>query len=109
MHFLNAVLSIAMAVAALTPQFSTFEWNKKSILSTDYQIELPGLVLEPGTYIVRLKEGGERRSFVEILNKEETQVLATVVAVPDHRVRPEDNSDFTFHEIKQAGPRPLQS
>lgn len=109
MHVLTAMLYIAMAFAPFFQQNPNFEWNKKSTLSTEDQVEFPGLVLEPGTYVVRLREAGEKRNLVEILNKDETQVLATVTAVPDHRMRPEDNSDFTFHEIKHDGPRPVQS
>ena len=109
MPFSNAILFIAMAFAAVSQQNPGLEWNKKSTLSAAYQVEFPGLVLEPGTYIVRLREGGDRRSYVEILNRDETQLLATIIAVPDHRVRPEDNSDFTFHEIREDGPRPVQS
>ena len=109
MHVLNAILYIAMASTSLSQQYSAFEWNKKTTLSTDSAVEFPGIVLEPGNYVVRLREGGDRRSVIEILNQDETQVLATVVAVPDHRVRPEDNSDFTFHEVKHVGPRPVRS
>src|SRR5262245_3037724 len=108
-YFFNALLYFAVSFVTVSQQNSTFDWNKKSILSVDDQVELPGVVLEPGSYVIRLREAGERRSFVEVLNKEETQVLATIVAVPDHRMRPEDNSDFTFHDIKRPGPRPLQS
>jgi len=108
MLYLHAMLYIAMALASFG-QDSGFGWNKKSTLSTDQQVEFPGLVLEPGVYVVVLREGGDKRSTVEIYNQTETQVLATIVAVPDHRLRPDDSSEFTFHEIKSSGPRPVQS
>src|SRR5207237_6430396 len=92
MHFINAVLFIAMALSSVLQESYSTEWNKKSTLSTDKQVEFPGIVLEPGIYIIRLKEGGERRSIVEIRNRDETQVLATLLAVPDHQQRPDDNS-----------------
>ena len=109
MHFLNAILYVAMGFSSLAPQNSAFEWNKKSTLSTERQVELPGIVLEPGVYIIRLRESGEQRSFIEVLNRDETQLLGTLVAVPDHRLRPDDNSDFTFYDVKPGGPRPVQS
>jgi len=109
MHVLYAILYIALASASISQQYSAYEWNKKTTLSTESPVEFPGLVLEPGNYVVRLREGGDRRSVVEILNQDETHVLATVVAVPDHRVRPEDSSEFTFHNIKHGGTRPVQS
>jgi hypothetical protein len=107
--WITAVLYTVLAFADFTQEYPRLEWNKKSTLSTDSQVEFPGIVLEPDTYIVRLSDGGEHRSIVEITNKDETQVLATVAAVPDHRLRPDDNSEFTFHQLKHAGPRPVQS
>jgi hypothetical protein len=109
MHVLNAMLYIGLAFSSLSQQEPGFEWNRKSTLSTERPVEFPGTVLEPGVYIVRLRENTERRSVVEILNRDETQVLATVVAVPDHRQRPDDNAEFTFHEVKKDGPLPVQT
>ena len=109
MPLLNAILFIAMAFAPASPQNPTFEWNKKSTLTVEERVEFPGIVLEPGVYVVRLKDSGDKRSRVQITNKDETQVLATVVAIPDHRVRPDDNSEFVFHEIKGNDPQPVRS
>src|SRR5262245_20729403 len=109
MQYLNAMLYFALAFASVSPQNSSFEWNKKSTLNTDHQVEFPGIVLQPGTYIIRLRESTERRSVVEILNQDETQVLASMLAVPDHRLRPEDTSEFTFHAVKRAEPRVVHS
>jgi hypothetical protein len=109
MLLINAMLTIAMAVTSLSQETQTYEWNKKSTLTAEHQIELPGIVLEKGIYIVKLKEGGEKRSTVQILSQDESQVLATLIAVPDHRVPPEDSSEFIFHEVKSDGPQPIRS
>src|SRR5207253_8289103 len=103
MH-LKAMLAVAMTFASLFQQYSSLEWNKKSTFSTERQVEFPGVVLEPGVYIIRLRESGEHRSSVEVLNRDETQILASLVAVPDHRQRPDDSSEFTFHEVKRKAP-----
>jgi len=109
MHVINAMLSVAMAVTSLFQDPSSYLWNKKSTLTVEHQVEFPGIVLEPGVYVVRLKESNEKRSEVQILNQSESKVLATVVAVPDLRVRPEDNTEFLFHEVKGKGPQPVRS
>ena len=109
MHVINAVFGIAMAVTTLFQEFQTYQWNKKSTLTAEHKVEFPGIVLDPGVYVIRLKESGDRRSQVEILNQDESQVMATVVAVPDLHVRPDDNSDFVFHEMKDNGPQPVRS
>jgi len=109
MQFLSAILYIALAFSPFPQDGPGFEWNRKSTLSTDRPVEFPGAVLEPGVYIVRLRDTSEQRSVVEVLDKDETQVLATAIAVPDHRQRPDDNSEFTFHEIKKNGPVPVRT
>jgi hypothetical protein len=109
MPFLAPMLYVAMAVTPISQDSLGYEWNKKSTLRTDRPVEFPGIVLQPGAYVVKLRESGERRSLIEILNEDETQVLASVVAVPDHRMRPEGESEFVFHEMKTPGPAPIQT
>ena len=109
MHFINAMLFIAMALSSLFQESYSTEWNKKSTLSTDKQVEFPGIILEPGIYIIRLKDGGERRSIVEIRNRDESQILATVVAVPDHQQRPDDNSEFLYFNQARGKPQPIRT
>src|SRR5262245_5160767 len=109
MRVASAILYIAMAFTSPGQQNGSFEWNKKSTLSTERQVEFPGIVLEPGIYIVRLQKSDGRRSVVQILNSDESLVLASLVAVPDHRVRPDGNSEFTFHEGKLEGPQLVQT
>ena len=109
MLVINVMLSVVMVFTSLLQDPSTYEWNKKSTLTADRQVEFPGLVLEPGTYIIKLKEASDKRSQVQILNQDETQILATVLAVPDHRMRPEDQSEFTYHDVKGDGPAAVRS
>src|SRR5215471_210917 len=109
MHVINAMLTIAMAVTSLFQETQTYEWNKKSTLVAESKVEFPGIVLEQGTYLVRLKQGGDKRSQIEILSQDEKQVLATLVAVPDLRARPDGDAEFTYHETKAGGPRPVRS
>jgi hypothetical protein len=109
MHFINAMLFIAMTVSSLFQESYTTEWSKKSTLSIDRQVEFPGIVLEPGIYVIRLKDGGERRSIVEIRNRDESQVLATVLAVPDHQQRPDDNSEFVYFTTANHSPQAVRT
>jgi len=108
MHFVNAMMFIAMALSSVFQESYSTEWNKKSTLSTDKQVEFPGIVLEPGIYIIRLKDGGEKRSIVEIRNRDESQILATVLAVPDHQQRPDDNSEFLYFKAAGSNPSPCE-
>jgi hypothetical protein len=108
MSFLNIVYA-AIMVTTLLQGPPAGEWSKRSVFSTNHQVEFPGIVLEAGDYIVRLGENDEKRGFVQVLNRDETQILATVVAIRDHRIHPEDSGEFTFHEVQNDGPQPVQS
>ena len=109
MHFVNAMMFIAMALSSVFQESYSTEWNKKSTRSTHKQVEFPGIVLEPGIYIIRLKDGGEKRSIVEIRNRDESQILATVLAVPDHQQRPDDNSEFLYFKAAGSNPTPVRT
>ena len=109
MHVINVMVFAVLAATSLFQEPAAYQWNKKSTLNAEAPVEFPGIILEPGVYVIRLKDGGERRSSVQITNQDETQVLATLVAIPDHRVRPDDNSEFIYHEIKGNGPAPVRS
>jgi hypothetical protein len=109
MSLVQGMLLIALGFTSLLQESYLTGWNKKSTLTADKQIEFPGIVLEPGTYIIRLKEDTDRRSIVEIRNQDETQTLATLLAVTDHQQRPDDNSEFTYFKAAAADPQPVRS
>lgn len=109
MHFLTRMLCLALALSSVAPNAYSDEWNKKSTLTVSGRVELPGIILEPGAYVVKLHENLGKRATVQILNSDESQVIATLVAIPDHRMRPEGDIAFTYHEVKGDAPRPMQS
>jgi hypothetical protein len=109
MLLINAMLLIAMTFGGLFQEPSSTEWNKKSTFTAEKQVEFPGIVLEPGNYVLRLKEGGEKRSVVEIRNQNESQILATVLAVPDLQQRQDDTAELVYFKTADGHPQPVQS
>ena len=58
---------ISLVVACLAILFVTFgaradEWNKKTILTFNQPVELPGIVLQAGTYVFKLVDFPHRRN-----------------------------------------------
>src|SRR5207248_2911433 len=92
-----------------SPQPEKIQFLSYPADTTDKQVEFPGIVLEPGTYVIRVKESGEKRSIVEILNQNEKQILATLLAVTDHRQRPDDNSEFVYFDPTPRGPQAVRT
>ena len=109
-RFILAVFIALSASNALSADLSETQWFKKSVVTIDDMSEVPGIVLEPGTYVLKAEEGsGNPCLIVQLLNKDETQVLGTFSAVADHRQRPDFDSVVTFFPNISAGPKPIQT
>jgi hypothetical protein len=109
MHLITAVLFTAMAISSAVQEPSLTGWNKKSTLKSNRAVEFPGIILDPGTYVIRLKESTETRALVEIWNEGESQILGTVLAVPDHELRPDDDSEFIFFSAPEGKPEAVRT
>jgi hypothetical protein len=86
------------------------QWSRKSIITLTDRSEVPGLVLEPGTYVLRADEAYSAiRTTIQVLNADESQVLATFIAVPDHERNPDYDTAFTYFDGITDGPKPIHT
>jgi hypothetical protein len=108
MCLIHAMFLVAMAAGTVLQTEYSGEWNKKSTLQAGQPVEIPGMVLKPGTYTIKLHESSNRRSIVQIWNQDESLLLATVLTVPDHRMR-ETDAVFTYHAARGDARRLLRS
>jgi hypothetical protein len=110
-RFIILALFITVSASnAVSTDTGGAQWFKKSVVTIDDLSEVPGIVLEPGTYLFKAEEGsGNPRLTVQLLNKDETQVLGTFTAVPDHRQRPDFDTVLSFFPNVTDGPKPIQT
>ncbi len=85
------------------------EYNKKTVVTFNGPVEIPGKALPVGTYVFKLFDSDSDRSIVQIWNKDETQLIATVLAIPDYRLTPADNPIITFEERAQGSPPAIRA
>lgn len=106
----SAVLACAGLVGlAIAPQARADVWNKKTILTVNEAIQVPGKVLEPGKYVMKLLDSPSNRHIVQVFNEDESQLLTTVLAIPNYRLQPTGETKFTFWETVAGEPKPLRS
>jgi hypothetical protein len=84
-------------------------WNKKTVLTVNEAIQVPGTILQPGTYVMKLVESLSDRHIVRIMNKEEDEVITTILAIPNYRLQPTGTSQFEFWETPAGNPRALRA
>jgi len=105
------IVCCAITLGALLFALSTQadQWNKKTILTINESIQIPGATLTPGKYVFRLMDSPANRHIVQVFNEDETQLITTILAIPNSRVRPTGESEFGFWEMPQGSPPALRS
>jgi hypothetical protein len=106
-------IQISMCAAVLCVTFVTAGkadiWDKKTIVTFGNSVEIPGQVLPAGTYVFRLRNSASDRHIVQIWNADETQILATILTIPNCRLDPPDRTIFEFDERPSDSPMALHS
>jgi hypothetical protein len=107
---LCALLSFALAPSALAD-----EWNRKTIVTFSGPVEIPGVhlvgwgVLPAGTYVFKILDSLSDRHIVQIFSKDEKTIYATILAIPNYRIRATDKTVMTFSERPAGQPEALRA
>ncbi len=99
----------ALAVLSLAPMCKADTWDKKTTIHLTAPTEVPGKVLAPGTYVMKLLNVTPNRHVVEIQNENESQTYAITFTAAAHRVLITDKTVLTFYEGRGDSPRALRT
>lgn len=107
---MNRILSFA-AASLLTLSSAAFadQWNKKTILTVNESIQLPGAVLEPGKYVMKLMDSPSNRHIVQVFNDREDKLITTVLAIPNYRLQPKGETEFGWWETPAGQPKAMRA
>ncbi|MEP7366203.1 MAG: hypothetical protein ABI972_23345, partial [Acidobacteriota bacterium] len=103
-----AVLVTSIALA-YTIGATASPWDKKTILDVKETILIPGKQLPPGKYVMKLVESPSDRHIVQIFNADETKVEATILAIPNMRLKPTGDTALGYWETPAGVPPALRS
>ncbi len=118
MTFLKAaptVLCLAALGTAFSPIAKADEWNRKTVVSFSGPVEIPGVhlqgyaVLPAGTYVFKIMDSQTDRHIVQIFSQDEKTVYATILAIPNYRLRATDKTVMTFRERPAGEPEALRA
>ena len=99
------VFSLALMGSMLLPgSAKADQWNKATKLTFSGPVEVPGKSLPAGTYWFQLMDSSANRHIVQIWNADRSQLLATVLAIPNYRLRPTSDSVISFAERPTGSP-----
>jgi hypothetical protein len=101
--------------AVFTPSLQATEWDNKTVVTFSGPVEIPGVhqqgwgVLPAGTYVFKLLDSNSDRHIVQIFSQDEKTVIATILAIPNYRLRATDKTVISFSERPAGEPEALRA
>jgi hypothetical protein len=117
MSILRTVTTTVFSLALMGATFSAQadDWNRKTKITFSGPVEIPGVhlkgwaVLPAGTYIFKILDSQSDRHIVQIFSADEKTVYATILAIPNYRLKTTDKTVMTFRERPAGEPEALRA
>jgi hypothetical protein len=85
------------------------EFDKKTTITFSQPVEIPGHVLPAGTYVFKLLNSMTDRHVVQVFNADGSKIIATILAIPDYRLTPTDQTVIKFAEVPAGSPEVIRA
>jgi len=111
----TSVCGLALMGAVCTPTAKADDWNNKTVITFSGPVEIPGVhltgfgVLPAGTYVFKLLDSQSDRHIVQIFSEDQKTVYATILAIPNYRLKATSKTVITFSERPAGEPEALRA
>lgn len=111
----TTVCFLALMGAALAPNVKAGDWDRKTVFTFSGPVEIPGVhltgwgVLPAGTYVFKILDSNSDRHIVQIFSQDEKTVYATILAIPNYRLKATGKTVLTFSERPAGEPEALHA
>src|SRR6476660_3710242 len=106
---------LALMSATFSPSAKADDWNRKTVITFSGPVQIPAVhqpgwgVLPAGTYVFKIVDSASDRHIVQIFSKDELTVYATILAIPNYRLKATDKTVITFRERPAGQPEALRA
>ncbi len=97
-----AVLCMGVLFAVLPAAADS--WDKKTTVTFSGPVALPGMTLPAGTYVFKLMNSASDRHIVQVFNEDQDHLYTTILAIPNYRLTPTDQTVLNFNEAAPGKP-----
>jgi hypothetical protein len=101
MRRVTSTLTAACAATLLMAGAATAQGvlsDRKTNVTFSGPVSIPGATLPAGTYVFRIADSPANRNIVQIFDKDESKLFATLLAIPAERAEPEGDPVVVFKE-----------
>jgi hypothetical protein len=106
---LQVTLCAALLAVAFLPSLKADTWDKKTTVTFSEDVQVPGQVLPAGDYVFKLLNSPSNRNIVQIWNGDESQLITTVMTIPEQRPFAPDQPVFEFDESSGDVPQAVHA
>ena len=92
------IVALAALAAGVPSRAGADQLDKRTYLTFSQPVSIPGKVLPAGTYTFQLFDSASDRHLVQVFNRKGTQLIATIRAIPDHRLTATGDTVVVFGE-----------
>jgi hypothetical protein len=107
--FTFCVVAVLAALVPGTAAAQDSNWNQRTYFTFSAPFELPRKTLPAGTYLFRLVDSPSNRHVVQVFDKDEKEIFATVLAIPAQRMEPSDEPEVRFMEVAASQPPAIRT
>ncbi len=110
MNKAKLVLLVGLGLlGGLIPLANADEWDQKTTFTFSGPVEIPGQVLQAGTYVFKLADQQSAQDVVLVYSQDEKHLYGTFLAIPEQRPEPADSPVITFEEGKGGSPEAVKA
>jgi len=106
-RLIMAVLCVGVLFAVLPLTADT--WDKITTVTFSGPVALPGMTLPAGTYVFRLLSSPSDRHIVQVFNETQDHLYTTILAIPNDRLVPTDQTVLPFKEAAPGRPPAIRA
>jgi LPXTG-motif cell wall-anchored protein len=106
---LFCLLALTLFGATVLSSARADTWDKKTVVTFNQAVEVPGKVLPAGTYTFQLLDSPSDRHIVQIFNADGTHIIATILAINNYRLEPTGDTVMKFSERPGDSPEALRA
>jgi hypothetical protein len=104
----TGIICLMLLAIFFVPQGRADELDRKTIMTFNQPIQVPGKVLPAGTYVFKLLDSNDP-TLVTIFGADETHLITTVRGIPNSRTQTPDNTSIQFEDRSSGQPEALKA
>src|ERR1700693_1860909 len=108
-NVLSLILGVIVLAGFMALQAQATTLNKRTTVTFNQPVEIPGQVLPAGTYTFTIVNSYGMRNIVQIWNKDKTNLITTILAIPNYRLEPSEETVIEFRERPANQPQALKA